>query len=125
VANYFQQMWGGPGHFRFMVQPAVAIALGLIDGLDDYRRGLPPYLWALLRDRPPRASELTALLRRLAVPLTIGIGLSAVSQLIIRGSVIWAAAVGFGVLFIAAPYVVARALVNRLVRWRRNRQLTA
>ncbi len=34
----------GPGRFRFILQPAVAILLGLRGGLADARAGRPPYL---------------------------------------------------------------------------------
>ena len=38
----------GPGSFRFIFQPIVAILLGMRDGLLDARAGRPPYLYSLL-----------------------------------------------------------------------------
>ena len=38
----------GPGRFRFVLQPVVAILLGIRDGLLDARAGRPPYLYNLL-----------------------------------------------------------------------------
>lgn len=37
----------GPGRLRFIVQPTVAIFLGLRSGIKDAQLGLPPFLWAL------------------------------------------------------------------------------
>ena len=38
----------GPGRLRFLLQPLVAIVLGLRGGLSDARAGRPPYLFGLL-----------------------------------------------------------------------------
>ena len=37
----------GPGRLRFIVQPTVAIMLGVRSGVGDTRTGAPPFLWAL------------------------------------------------------------------------------
>ena len=36
----------GPGRLRFIVQPTVAIMLGVRSGIKDARDGVPPFLWA-------------------------------------------------------------------------------
>src|SRR5215475_2902039 len=38
----------GPGRFRFVLQPTIAIILGLRSGLADARAGRPPYLYGVL-----------------------------------------------------------------------------
>jgi hypothetical protein len=38
----------GPGRFRFILQPMVAIVLGIRGGLADAKAGNPPYLFGLL-----------------------------------------------------------------------------
>ncbi len=40
----------GPGRFRFVLQPAMAILLGVRGGLSDARAGRPPYLFGVLFD---------------------------------------------------------------------------
>src|SRR5271156_1755654 len=49
--EFFQDMlarFSGPGRFRFILQPIVAIVLGARDGVKDARAGSPPFLWGLL-----------------------------------------------------------------------------
>jgi hypothetical protein len=46
-----QAMLSGPGHMRFLIQPLVAVLLGLRDGKLDVEAGKPPFalsLWASL-----------------------------------------------------------------------------
>ena len=38
----------GPLHFRFIVQPLMAIIFAVIDGVKDAKAGKPAYFWALL-----------------------------------------------------------------------------
>ena len=38
----------GPGHLRFILQPMVAIVLGIRGGLADAKAGNPPFLFGLL-----------------------------------------------------------------------------
>jgi len=35
----------GPGKLRFIIQPTVAILLGVRDGTKDASAGMPPFLW--------------------------------------------------------------------------------
>jgi hypothetical protein len=44
----------GPGRLRFILQPILAIVLGIRGGLADSRAGNPPYLIGLLRSDVPR-----------------------------------------------------------------------
>src|SRR5262249_32084810 len=48
----------GPGRFRFVLQPAVAILLGIRDGLGDSRANRPPYLYGVLFRRRHRSELL-------------------------------------------------------------------
>jgi hypothetical protein len=47
VVNLFARL-DGPLHFRFIVQPSMAILFAVIDGVKDSMRGKPAYFWALL-----------------------------------------------------------------------------
>src|SRR5262247_4921296 len=44
----------GPGRFRFLLQPTLAIILGIRSGLADWRAGRPPYLYGILFHRDLR-----------------------------------------------------------------------
>ena len=56
----------GPGRFRFVLQPAFAIAIGIAAGRADARAGRPPYLYALIRDREGRRERLREAFRSIA-----------------------------------------------------------
>src|SRR5262245_17378774 len=44
----------GPGRFRFILQPLIAIVLGIRSGLGDAQAGRPAYLYGILFDRGNR-----------------------------------------------------------------------
>lgn len=106
----------GPGRFRFILQPVVAIALGIGAGRADRRSGRPPYLQALLSGSEARGELLRGALRGIANLLLMGILLDAVSQWLILGVSYPGAALIVGPVLIATPYAVARGLANRLTK---------
>jgi hypothetical protein len=111
------QRFSGPGRFRFILQPALAIVLGLRSGLADVRAGHPPFLIGLLL-HPGRRRELlrsaAAAIRNL---LAMGIILDIAFQLVLYRSVHPGAALVVGPILICTPYAVARALTTRVARW--------
>jgi hypothetical protein len=109
-------MLAGPGTFRGFVQPAIAIALGILHGLRDYRAGRPPYLLELYQARHDRARRLREGLRDVLLPFCVAVGVSMILQQIIRSRIILAFALAYATLFVAVPYFVARALTNRIAR---------
>jgi hypothetical protein len=106
----------GPGRLRFLLQPTVAIVLGVRDGLADARAGRQAYLYGLLtggRDRRELARSGWAAIRDL---VAMGIVLDAAAQLLIYGQVHPGAALVIGPVLIGTPYAVARALGNRVAK---------
>jgi hypothetical protein len=103
----------GPMHFRFILQPMMAITLGIRDGRQDARAGLPPFIWALLSDSTDRKGRLTRALWRLRVPVAIATGLDAVVQFVMFQHVRPLVAVALGSLLMGFPYSAARGLSNR------------
>jgi hypothetical protein len=106
----------GPGWFRFVLQPLVAVCLGIRSGLNDLRSGRPPYLWGVLFHRGLRNELLKSGLSTTANLLLMGILLDSVLQWAILGTSYPGAALVVGPILIGAPYAVARALTNRLAR---------
>jgi hypothetical protein len=106
----------GPGRFRFLIQPAVAAALGVAAGRKDARAGRAPYLHALLLGIGDRGLLARSALRDVASLLLMGILLDAVSQWLILGSSYPGAALVVGPVLIALPYGLARALANRATK---------
>src|SRR5262245_46127738 len=107
-------MAGGPGKLRFLVQPTVAIVLGIVHGLRDHREGEPPYLMGLIAARGDRLRRIRLTLREIAVPLCIAVLVSYTFQYIIRSRINFAYGFWYAAIFVALPYVAARGLANRL-----------
>ena len=108
----------GPGRFRFILQPMVAIVLGIRGGLADAKAGNPPYLFGLLfggRRRELLRSGMTAIRNLVAMAIIMDI----LFQLILFHSVHPGAAVVVGPILICFPYALSRALTRRLAWWRR------
>jgi hypothetical protein len=106
----------GPGRFRFVLQPLVAIVLGVVGGLADARAGRPPYLYALIARRDQRRELVKSGIETVLNLLLMGILLDAIFQWVILGSSHPGAALVVGPVLIVVPYAVARALANRLAR---------
>jgi hypothetical protein len=104
----------GPGRFRFLLQPAVAFALGVAAGQADARAGRSPYLQALLLGSVNRGELTRSALSDVANILLVGILLDSLCQWLILGSSYFGAALIVGPVLICAPYAVARALANRV-----------
>ncbi|MHB8878321.1 MAG: hypothetical protein ACYC8T_31885 [Myxococcaceae bacterium] len=103
-----------PFEFRFMVQPLMAILLGLRDAKRDSTAGLPPYALSLLTVRASRKTLLQQGLKTVAAPLGIAIVLDGVVQFLVARHVeVWKAVV-VGVLLIGLPYILSRGMGNRL-----------
>ena len=103
----------GPGRFRFVLQPLVAMLLGLRSVLGDARSGRPPYLWGLLSGAASRKDLMRSGLAAIRDLIAVGIVLDAIAQLLIYGQVHPGAALVIGPVLICVPYAVARALTNR------------
>jgi hypothetical protein len=106
----------GPGRFRFIVQPLVAVVLGIRGGLADARAGRPPYLLGMLFHRDVRPELLKSGLKSVVNLLLMGILMDSVFQWVILGVSHPGAAVVIGPVLVGGPYAMARALANRCVR---------
>ena len=108
----------GPGRFRFILQPLMAIILGIRSGLADARVGNPPYLYGVFFHSDRRSELLRTGLETVINLLLMGILMDAVFQWFILGASYPGAALVVGPVLIMGPYAVSRALSNRLARSR-------
>jgi len=106
-----------PGRFRFVLQPTLAILVGVRGGLADARAGRPPFLFGLLRNPDRRGESLRSALAAIGTLLAMGILLDMIYQVVIERSVHPGAALLVGPILICLPYALARALTARTVRW--------
>ena len=72
----------GPGRFRFILQPTVAILLGIRDGGKDAREGARPFLWGLILHKELRPQLLKHMLTSVGNLVSIAILLDIISQYI-------------------------------------------
>jgi hypothetical protein len=110
----------GPGRFRFILQPVMAVILGIRGGLADARVGNPPYLYAMYFHSHRRAELIRSGLGTVINLLLMGILMDAVFQWIILGTSYPGAALVVGPVLIVGPYSLARAFSNRLSRSRKD-----
>ena len=114
----------GPLSFRFVLQPVVAIVLGVRDGIRDGRQRTPPLLLDLLDHPQSCKPHLQQLLRRLLLPLTVAILLDGLVQFLLFGWVRVSGAVTAGTALMGLPYIVAREVTSWIV-FRRTAQTPA
>ena len=110
------QRFSGPGRLRFILQPLVAILLGVRCGLADAKSGQSPYLFAMLFHAHKRKELLHSGLLAVGHLLAMGILLDAVAQLLIYKQIHPGAALVIGPALVCVPYAVARCLTTRLAR---------
>ena len=106
----------GPGRFRFIMQPVLAVLLGVRGGLADAKAGNPPYLFGLLFDAGRRRELLRSGVEAVSILLAMGIILDVVFQMVIYHEVHPGAALLVGPILICLPYALSRALTTRLTR---------
>ena len=112
----------GPGRFRFILQPLMAIILGIRSGLADARVGNPPYLYGVFFHSDRRSGLIRSGLETVINLLLMGILMDAVFQWFILGASYPGAALIVGPVLIMGPYGLARALSNRLSRSQADRR---
>ena len=109
-------MVGGPGFFRFFLQPIVAIVLGIVHGRRDRRAGRSAYFAGLIHVREGRAARIRDGLRSVALPLVVALIAAFTFQYIIRSRIFIGYGVLYATLFVLVPYLVARGLAQRVTR---------
>jgi hypothetical protein len=113
------QRFTGPGRFRFVLQPLIAVLIGLRGGLSDARAGRPAYLYGLFLERGNRRELVRSGIKAVRNLVAMGIILDAVAQLLIYRQVHPGAALVVGPVLICIPYTLARALSNRVAHPKR------
>ena len=110
------QRLSGSGRLRFILQPLLAILLGVRGGLADAKAGNPLFLFGLLFVGGQRRGLLRSAVEAIGMMLAIGIILDIVFQLVLYWEVHPGAALLIALILICIPYALSRALTNRLAR---------
>lgn len=122
ILEKFVSRIDGPLGFRFILQPLVAILLGVQDGIKDSRAGSSPFLKDFTIHPHRRITLLKSAGVSVIKPVIVGIVTDAIAQLLIFNTIRPLGAVLTGTLIIAIPYVTTRGIVNRIVTGNKNRR---
>jgi hypothetical protein len=112
----------GRGQLRLILQPTIALILGIRMGIADAKSNKQPFLMHLVVTGDHRAKIVRDALMKVIIPFTLAIVLDGVLQYLTLGYVRPLAAVVMGLALIAVPFAVARSLTNRIYRRRHPTQ---
>lgn len=126
----FQRLWenliergSGPMNVRLIIQPTVAVILGIRAGLRDARNNKPAFFWAALSNADYRPELLHDGWKDFGKVFIIAIVLDSVYQLIVHRGVYVLELLVIAVVLAIVPYVLVRGPVNRLYRRRIPRKV--
>lgn len=106
----------GPLHFRFLVQPLVAVVFAIIDGLKDAKGGKPAYLWAMSTNPGHRVELLKDGWKHFGKIFIIAIVLDVIYQIKVQGTLYPGEMLIVALLLAVLPYALLRGPVNRIAR---------
>ena len=113
---------GGPLSFRLLLQPAVAVLLGIRAGLHDAKTGRPAYFWAILNDSAHRRDLLAEGWKAIGKVFVLAIVIDAVYQIVVLRWVYPFEALLVAFLLASVPYLLIRGPVNRIATLMRPRR---
>ena len=113
LTDWLGQAIDGPFALRFVLQPAIAVALAIRDGRRDARTGAAPFFYRLLFGRGGRGDLLHSAWKTLAFPLLLAFVLDSVVQVIVEDRYQLRTSLAVGVLLVGLPYSLVRGLACR------------
>ena len=116
IATNFVARLDGPMHFRFFVQPLVAILLAIRDGSRDAREGRRPWAWKLVHVPEQRRYLLADGWKGIGRIFVIAILLDGIYQVIEWRTLRPLGALMTATYLAVVPYILLRGPVNRLLR---------
>jgi hypothetical protein len=108
----------GRGQLRLIIQPTIAIIVGLRMGISDAKLGKDPFLMRLALTSSDRSGVLKEAAGKLLVPFCLAIVFDGILQYLTLGYVRPLAALIMGALLIFVPFTVSRSFTNRIYRRR-------
>jgi hypothetical protein len=116
IHNLFARL-DGPLHFRFIVQPSMAIIFAAIDGYQDAKTAKPAYFWALLSTPEHRKELVRDGWKHVGKIFIIAIILDVVYQLKVHRTIYPGETLIVAFVLAIMPYLVLRGPINRLLRF--------
>ncbi len=115
VADNMAARVTGPMQLRLLLQPIMASIFAIRSGLADAKAGKPPYFWALFSDPVHRAEMVKDGWKSVGTVFVLALILDVIYQIVATRFVYPGEAVTTALLLAIVPYLILRALVNRLV----------
>jgi hypothetical protein len=114
----------GTLHFRFILQPVMALVFAIIDGIKDAKTGRPMYLWGLVKDATTRKEQLKSGWKSIGKVAILAVILDLVYQFIDRDSVNLLGSLVAAIILAIVPYLLLRGPVNYIAGlvMRRNKK---
>lgn len=106
----------GPLHFRFFLQPTMAIIFAIRDGLRDAREGRPAYFWSFFTEPTLRRKELQSGWKSVSKIFILAVILDVIYQIIAFHWFYPFETLLVAILLALIPYLVIRGPVNRIKR---------
>ena len=119
ITTNFIARLDGPMHFRFFMQPLMAIALAFRDGSRDAREGRRPWAWKLVHVPEQRRYLLADGWRGIGRIFILAYVLDVIYQLIEWRTLRPFGALATAIILAVIPYVLLRGPINRLLRFSR------
>jgi hypothetical protein len=116
-------MFGGKHQIRLVLQPLVALALGMRIGVRDAKHGRDPYFKMLVQSHGHRLQILKLGLRDAIIPLCLAFVVDAILQYLILNYVRPMASVVVAAVLVFGPFAIGRGLGNRIWQARHHRQI--
>jgi hypothetical protein len=119
IENLFGRL-DGPMHFRFILQPLIAVIFALIDGIKDAKNGKPAYFWAIFFNPGNRKELLKDGWKHVGKILILAIVLDTVYQLKVFHKIYPGEMLIVAFILAILPYLLLRGPVNRLMKlWKK------
>jgi hypothetical protein len=127
MGNFFSNFWSdflarfdGPLHFRFFVQPLMAVLFAVRDGKRDAREGRGAYLWSIVTDPAQRRYLLESGWKGISKVFVLAFALDVVYQFLEWRGLKALQALMTAVLLAVIPYAILRGPIDRLMRIKRS-----
>ena len=106
----------GPLSFRFLIQPAISAAIGILAGIRDAQRGAPTYFLAIFSDPAHRRARIMECWAAIWKVFLVAAILDIIYELVVFKTVYPGETVVVAIALTVIPYVVVRGPANRIAR---------
>ena len=118
--NLFSRL-DGPLHFRFIMQPLMAITFAVIDGIKDAKAGRPAYFWAMVKNPEQRRELLKIGWKRIAKIFILAVILDVIYQIKVYHWFYPGETLTVAILLAIVPYLLVRGPADRIAKLFQNK----